>query len=90
MSSNPRNTNAVDLRIVPGGNAPRYIGTKQLSLKFVALTEQGTTAGLPILDFVMEDDSGQQYLLVMTGRIANAISAAVRGTNLRIHGQEEP
>jgi hypothetical protein len=62
MSSNPRNTNAVDLRIVPGGNAPRYIGTKQLSLKFVALTEQGTTAGLPILDFVM---TIRQYLLVM-------------------------
>ena len=78
------------VHLIPGDAAPKYDRGQEISLSHVTITEQGTVAGLPIVDFVMTDPAGNQYLLVLTGRIVNMISAAVRGANLRNHGVEEP
>ena len=81
----------VHIRLIEGNMAPRYdeAGT-EMRLEEVVITEQGTQSHLPMLDFKMRGQDGKLYLLVLTGRIVNAISAAVRGVNMRIHGREEP
>lgn len=83
------NYNQADIRIIPGRVAPRT-NAKPLRCTGVVVTEQGTEAGLPIVDFMCVDDDGQEYMLMFTGRIVNAISATVRGVNMRIHGMDEP
>jgi hypothetical protein len=78
------------LTIVPGKSAPRYLKATELNNTEVVITEQATEAGLPIVDFVCRDNTGKLYLLVMSGRLVNMISAAVKGVNVRNHGKEEP
>ena len=85
--------NMVKIELVPGSVAPRYGHDTQrveVELESVVITEQGMQSGLPLLDFKLVGPDGKLYLLVMTGRIANMISAAVKGVNLRNHGQAEP
>lgn len=85
---------ATDLKveIVRGGMAPRYdpTKTKELTLTKAIITEQGTASKLPLVDFVFTDSDGQEYFTMVTGRIINTVSAAIRGVNMRIHGIEEP
>lgn len=74
--------------------APHYLARDgfvgELRVNKVVITEMGTVENLPIVDFVVQTTNGEKYLMVLTGRLVNAISAAVRGTNLRNHGREEP
>jgi hypothetical protein len=80
----------VKIEMVAGNVAPRYTEGAEVGLDKVVITEQGTEARLPIVDFVMCGPDGKMYLLVLTGRIVNAISAAVKGANTRNHGIAEP
>jgi hypothetical protein len=82
---------AVNISLVEGDRAPRYDESgMELACEGVIITEQGTVGNLPIVDFKMRGPDGKFYLLVLSGRIVNAISAAVRGVNMRNHGVEEP
>lgn len=83
-------SNEVTIHLVEGKTAPRYDTGTELQLEAVIITEQGTKAGLPMVDFQMRGPDGKLYLVVLTGRIVNGISAAVKGINKRIHGVEEP
>jgi hypothetical protein len=82
--------NVLKLKIIEGDTAPRYDVGTELTLEEVVITEQGTVAGLPIVDVKMRGPDGEFYLLVLTGRIVNSIAMAVRGINMRNHGKEEP
>lgn len=78
------------LEIVPGDTAPKYSEGTELTCDKVVITEKGTASDLPIVDFVMRDHEGKMYLLVLTGRVVNSISAAIKGVNSRNHGTPEP
>lgn len=78
------------IEFVKGDLGPTYKDAVQAELKKVVVTEKGTNNGLPIVDFVMQLPSGETVLLVLTGRIVNAIAAGVKGANLRNHGVAEP
>lgn len=84
------NPSYAQIKLVPGDTAPRYPGGVELGLDHVSITEKGTNKDLPIVDFVMKDADGNIFVLVLTGRILNMISAAIKGVNLRNHGKEEP
>lgn len=83
-------SNQVSIQMVPGKVAPRYNEGTEITLEKCVITERGTLANLPIVDLVMRGPDGQMYLLVLTGRVVNAISAAVKGANTRNHGVAEP
>lgn len=78
------------LEMVPGTQAPKYSEGEEIICEGVTITERGTEAGLPIVDFKMRGADGKFYLLVLTGRMINAISSAIKGANLRNHGNPEP
>lgn len=80
----------LDIEIVPGKQAPKYPDAIELACTKVVITEQGTKSGLPIVDFVLKGPGGGEFVLVLTGRLLNMVSAAVRGVNKRNHGVEEP
>ena len=82
--------NHVAVHLVPGEIAPRYDEGVEIELESVTITEQGTEARLPLVDLKLRGPNGERYLAVVTGRIMNMISAAVKGVNLRNHGIEEP
>lgn len=75
---------------VEGNKAPRYDKGYEMPVERVTITEQGTQAGLPIVDFIGTDKNGEQVLFVLSGREVCGIAAAVRGANMRNHGVEEP
>lgn len=72
--------------------APRYNPTTPfLRVERVVVTEKATTADLPIVDFqLLNEQTGETFFAVLTGRQINALSAVIKGTNLRNHGVEEP
>lgn len=71
--------------------APRYkADDTQLELEEVVITEKATESGLPLVDLVLRDKGGHLHYAMVTGRILNAVSAAIKGCNLRNHGKEEP
>lgn len=82
----------ITINLVPGKVAPRYEdrNMQELKLTDVTITEQGTQENLPMLDLILHGPDGKRYLAVITGRIANMISTAVKGVNMRNHGKEEP
>ncbi len=85
--------NQVKVEIVPGKVAPRYEASDytKLSLEEIKITEQGTAAGLSLVDLVLVDpDTGKKYFCMVTGRILITLSAAIQGVNQRIHGVSEP
>ncbi len=82
-------SNYAKIEIVEGKQAPKYTEGDEVTLEKVVITEKGTQADLPIVDFVMVGPDGKKHLLVLTGRIVISIAAAVRGTNLRNHGVED-
>lgn len=46
----------------------------KLTLDEVIVTEQGTESKLPIVDFVLRDGKGNQFVFTTTGRIVTAIA----------------
>lgn len=80
----------LNITLVPGKDAPKYDTGQELKCTHVTITEQGTQANLPIVDFVMRGADGAQYLLVLTGREVNALAAVIGGVNERNHGKREP
>lgn len=82
--------NHLKLEFVQGKQAPLYPEGTELTCEKVVVTEQATESNLPIVDFVMRGPDGKLYLLVMTGRLVNMVSAGVKGVNSRNHGVEEP
>ncbi len=80
----------LSIRLVPGKVAPRYDEGTELECQEAVITEQGTEANLPLVDIKMRGPDGKLYLLVLTGRLVNMLSAAVKGVNQRNHGVEEP
>ncbi len=78
------------INLVPGNLAPRYDTGTELECNGVTITEEGTASRLPLVDFVMVAPNGDRFLLVLTGRIVNMISSAIKGANLRNHGKAEP
>lgn len=82
----------LNIELLPGDMAPRYNGDryKKVGIEKVVITEQGTEAGLPIVDIQMIDENGDRYYACVTGRLVNALAAAIQGVNLRNHGKEEP
>ncbi len=80
----------INISIVPGDTAPRYPDGTELVCEGVTITEQGTMEHLPIVDFKLRGPDGKFYLVVMTGRIVNAIAASIRGINERNHGTPTP
>ena len=82
---------AITIHLVEGKTAPRYDGgIVEAKLSHVTITEQATQANLPLVDIIATLPDGTRVLIVATGRIINAISAAVKGVNMRNHGAEEP
>lgn len=79
-----------EIKFVKGSVAPRYPNGTELQLDHVSITENGMESGLPMVDIVMRGPGDELFLFVTTGRIINAISAAVKGVNVRCHGKEEP
>jgi hypothetical protein len=71
--------------------APRYPArTVKLTVTKAVITEKGTKADLPIVDFQCKDENGMEYYICMTGRIVTGISAVIQGINLRNHGVVDP
>jgi hypothetical protein len=84
-------SNYAKIELVEGKQAPRYTdGRVEVELEKIVITEQGTESNLPIVDFVMVGPDGKKTLLVLTGRIVNAVAAAIKGVNMRNHGKAEP
>lgn len=79
------------LELIKGDVAPRYDDDwKQLELKDVKITEKGMASRLPLVDLQFIDKDGNKYFAMTSGRIINAVSAAIKGVNVRNHGTEEP
>ena len=54
------------------------------------ITEKGMESGLPLVDLQLIDKDGKKHFVAVSGRILLTIAAAIRGSNLRNHGTEEP
>ncbi len=46
---------------------------KPLRVKKVVVVNYGTEAGLPTVDFLMEDEDGKAYIFFVTGRLLKSI-----------------
>lgn len=82
----------LSIKINPGDVAPRYNPetTKELTAEIAIITEQGMSSGLPLVDIQMKDAEGNEYFFMITGRLINGLSDAIKGVNKRLHGVEEP
>lgn len=79
---------AIELK--PGKFGPKYQETIELKCEKAIITEMGTEKDLPFVDFVMKDQDGKKYLLVLTGRIVLGLAGAIKGVNLKNHGDVDP
>lgn len=81
----------LNIQIIKGNVAPRYVnGSTELTINKAVITEKGMQSELPLVDFQMTDEAGNIYFTAISGRLINALSAAIKGVNLRNHGTEEP
>ena len=81
----------MSIEIQEGSLAPRYDKkVTELVCTKAVITEKGTEAGLPIVDLQLVDIHGNKFYIMLTGRIVNAVSAVIKGTNMRNYGIEEP
>lgn len=46
---------------------------KPIEVKQVVVVRQGTQAGNATVDFVLEDETGQRFVLMVTGRLLKSI-----------------
>lgn len=82
--------NQLTINLIPGKLAPKYPLAQEVRCEHVNITEQGTEGNLPIVDFVLKGPHGEQYILVLTGRIVLTLASALRGVNERNHEMFEP
>jgi len=84
------------IQILEGNVAPRYTARIiKTAVDNVVVTEEGmkrpgTKKGFPLVDFQLSDDYGNNYYLAVTGSHLLMLAAAIKGINLRNHGEEEP
>lgn len=79
------------IKLTPGSKAVKYPeGTKELRIVEANICEQGMESGLPLVDLILEDEEGNRFFAVQSGRIFNQLSAVLKGVNMRNHGIEEP
>ena len=73
-------------------DAPRYEQRewKELEIKKAIITEKGTMGNLPIVDLQLEDEKGNKYFVMATGRIIIGLGDACKGVMQRIHGTDTP
>lgn len=72
--------NQISIKRVKGSVAPRKTteeSERHLQCDGVTITEQGTEGGRPIVDFELVGKDGKRYFFALTGRLVNAITAAV-------------
>lgn len=81
---------AISMTSIPGDVAPRYDQGTEIDCVAIVVTEQGTEANLPIVDFKCVGPNGEAYLMVLTGRMVNAIAVYVAAINERNHGTKTP
>lgn len=48
-------------------------GVRPIAVKKVAVVQKGTVSGGSTVDFVLEDDTGQQFVFMVTGRLLKSI-----------------
>lgn len=48
-------------------------GTKPIEVKKVVVVRNGTQAGNSTVDFVLEDETGQRFVFIVTGRLLKSI-----------------
>lgn len=46
---------------------------KPIQVQKVIVVKQGTVEGNPTVDFLLEDESGQQFVFMVTGRLLKSI-----------------
>lgn len=78
-------TNSVNVKIVDTpAEAPTYgEETKLIRITDVLIVGKGTESGKPTVDIKMTDPVGNEYLVMATGAIIEAIGAAVTGKRTR-------
>lgn len=59
--------------IAQGFNYAEKGKVKPIEVKKVVVVRAGTQAGLPTVDFLLEDDTGQQFAFMLTGRLLRSI-----------------
>lgn len=77
----------LSIRLVKGSDAPRYNnGETELFVSEAVITENGMKSGLPVVDIVMQDESGKVFYFMLSGRLVQNLAAAIDGVNSRNHG----
>ena len=46
---------------------------KPIEVKKVVVVHDGTVGGNPTVDFILEDDTGQKFVFIVTGRLVKSI-----------------
>jgi hypothetical protein len=64
----------------PTYRAPEY---RAANLTTAHVVGCGTVAGNPTVDFVFVDESGQQYVAMLTGALVETLAGAIRGMRER-------
>ena len=82
----------IKIKINAGDKSPRYCpnSVDQVGIEQVVITERGMQSGLSLIDLQMIDKDGKKHFVAVSGRILLTIAAAIRGSNLRNLGTEEP
>jgi hypothetical protein len=76
--------NKVEIDLVEGTDSPYYGEVRVLLCKKAVIIEQGYLGRLPLVDFVLTDREGRDFVLTLSGRIIQAISSVCRGTEQRL------
>ena len=50
---------------------------KPIQVEKIVIVKSGTEAGNPTVDFVLEDESGQKYVFMITGRLLKSLPLKV-------------
>jgi hypothetical protein len=75
----------VDIQIVPGNIAPHYGNAKSLEVSKVIVTERGTKAEMPIVDFVFVERDDSLRVYSCTGKIVQGIASVISGVVNKNH-----
>lgn len=68
----------------PSYNKPEHLFANLTTARVVG---RGTQAGFPTVDFIFEDERGQKYVAMLTGRLVQNLAAAVLGMQQRTADQ---
>lgn len=75
-------TNHVTIERTTADEAPNWnnqpVVPTALVLKRVIIVKSGMESGLPTLDFVLEDEKGNQYVTLLTGGIFRSIAIVAK------------